>query len=140
MLISGVKDENIATAIAALEAIGISDQRDRDPRRACRLHRQQGCRFAASDTKGHAEDDRRALRGARTARQPGQYPSHRLPSLLRAALYRRYRSIGARVATSEEGDTVDGYNILVGGGFGPDAALGSGNLSRCEGRHRPANR
>ena len=32
--------------------------------------------------------------------------------------------IGARVSTSEEGDTVDGYHILVGGGFGPDAALG----------------
>ena len=26
--------------------------------------------------------------------------------------------------TSEDGDTVEGYHILVGGGFGPDAALG----------------
>ena len=25
--------------------------------------------------------------------------------------------------TSEEGDAVEGYHILVGGGFGPDAAL-----------------
>ncbi len=32
--------------------------------------------------------------------------------------------IGARVSTSEEGDTVDGYHIHVGGGFGPDAAIG----------------
>ncbi len=26
--------------------------------------------------------------------------------------------------TSEEGDAVEGYHILVGGGFGPNAALG----------------
>ena len=28
------------------------------------------------------------------------------------------------MATSEEGDAVEGYHICVGGGFGPDAALG----------------
>jgi ferredoxin-nitrite reductase len=27
------------------------------------------------------------------------------------------------VSTSDEGDTIEGYHILVGGGFGPDAAL-----------------
>jgi len=27
------------------------------------------------------------------------------------------------VQTSEEGDTVEGYHIHVGGGFGPDAAI-----------------
>ena len=26
--------------------------------------------------------------------------------------------------TSDEGDTVEGYHILAGGGFGPDAVLG----------------
>jgi ferredoxin-nitrite reductase len=31
--------------------------------------------------------------------------------------------LGARVPINEEGDTVDGYNILVGGGFGPEAML-----------------
>ena len=31
------------------------------------------------------------MRGARRARRPGQHPSHRLPSLLRAALHRRHR-------------------------------------------------
>jgi ferredoxin-nitrite reductase len=27
------------------------------------------------------------------------------------------------VQVSDEGDTVEGYHVLVGGGFGPDAAL-----------------
>ena len=32
--------------------------------------------------------------------------------------------LACKVATSEDGDAVEGYHILVGGGFGPDAALG----------------
>ena len=32
--------------------------------------------------------------------------------------------IGARVAINDDGDTVDGYHIHVGGGFGPEAAIG----------------
>jgi ferredoxin-nitrite reductase len=32
--------------------------------------------------------------------------------------------IGARVEISEEGETVEGYHVMVGGGFGPDAAIG----------------
>jgi ferredoxin-nitrite reductase len=32
--------------------------------------------------------------------------------------------IGARVAINDEGDTVDGFHIHVGGGYGPDAAIG----------------
>jgi hypothetical protein len=31
--------------------------------------------------------------------------------------------IAARVAVNDDGDTVDGYHVLVGGGFGPDARL-----------------
>jgi len=32
--------------------------------------------------------------------------------------------LGVRVQVSEEGDTVEGYHIHVGGGFGPDAGIG----------------
>src|SRR5262249_3666571 len=31
--------------------------------------------------------------------------------------------LACKVETSEEGDTVEGYHILVGGGFGPEAGL-----------------
>ncbi len=31
--------------------------------------------------------------------------------------------IGARVPINEEGDTVDGYHVLVGGGYGTEAAI-----------------
>jgi ferredoxin-nitrite reductase len=32
--------------------------------------------------------------------------------------------LGARVQVSEDGDTVEGYHIHVGGGFGPNAGVG----------------
>jgi len=32
--------------------------------------------------------------------------------------------IACKVAVSDDGDTVEGYHIHVGGGFGPDAAIG----------------
>jgi len=31
--------------------------------------------------------------------------------------------LACRVETGDDGDTVEGYHILVGGGFGPDAVL-----------------
>ena len=83
-----------------------------------------GCKFAASDTKRHAEEIARWCEARVELDTPGQHPSHRLPSFLRAALHRRHRPARLQGATSEDGDTVEGYHVLVGGGFGPDAALG----------------
>ena len=70
---------------------------------------------------------RRSRAGAKPARarRPGQHPPDRLPSFLRAALYRRHRPARlqgadiARKATPSRAIT-----SIVGGGFGPDAALG----------------
>jgi ferredoxin-nitrite reductase len=31
--------------------------------------------------------------------------------------------LACKVQTSEDGDTVEGYHMLIGGGFGPDATL-----------------
>ena len=84
-----------------------------------------GCKFSASDTKRHAEEIARWCEARVDARHAGQHPSHRLPSFLRAALRRRHRPArlqGCRSARTAI--TVEGYHMLVGGGFGPDAALG----------------
>ena len=44
--------------------------------------------------------------------------------------------LACKVQTSEDGDTVEGYHIHVGGGFGPDAAIAPRNLPRRQGRGR----
>ena len=67
-------------------------KRDIDPRRPRRLHRQSPAASSPPPTpRRHAEEIATMCDAARRARHAGEYPSHRLPSFLRAALYRRYR-------------------------------------------------
>jgi ferredoxin-nitrite reductase len=84
----------------------------------------KGCRFSASDTKGHAEaiarhcEERVNLDSPVNIHLTGCHHSCAQHYIGDIGL------IGARVPISDEGDTVEGYHLLVGGGFGPDAALG----------------
>ena len=91
LLISGVRDENVALAIAAIKEIGLAAKASHDPRRADRLHRQ--CRLQIRGIRYQAQRrrDRRLVRAARRDGYAGQHPSHRLPSFLRAALHQRHR-------------------------------------------------
>ncbi|MGH6820848.1 MAG: NirA family protein, partial [Methylocella sp.] len=46
--------------------------------------------------------------------------------------------VAARVSVNEEGDTVDGYHIVVGGGFGATAAIGREILRDVKAEDAPA--
>jgi ferredoxin-nitrite reductase len=124
LLISGVTDENVATAIAALEATGISTKATAIRAGLVACTGSKGCRFSASDTKSHAE----AIAEYCEARVELDSPVNIHLTGCHHSCAQHYIGdiglIGARVATSDDGDTVDGYHILVGGGFGPDAKLG----------------
>ena len=91
LLISGVPDDKVAAAEAAIEALGLTTKATsiRSGLVACTGN--VGCRFAASDTKRHAEEIATMVRSARQSGQPGQYPSYRLSPFLRAALHQRDR-------------------------------------------------
>lgn len=123
LLISGVADANVAPAEAAIAALGLATRTTAIRAGLVACTGNKGCRFAASDTKGHAEDITRHCE----ARVP-------LASAVNIHLTGCHHScaqhyigdiglIGARVAVSDD-DTVEGYHIFVGGGFGPDAAIG----------------
>jgi ferredoxin-nitrite reductase len=124
LLISGVKDDNVALVEAAIESMGLSTKATAIRAGLVACTGAKGCRFAASDTKDHAEAIARYCE-----------PRVRLDTPVNIHLTGCHHScaqhyigdiglIGARVSVSDEGDTVEGYHILVGGGFGPDAALG----------------
>ena len=124
LLISGVTDEKVEATKAAIEALGLDWKASpvRAGLVACTGNR--GCKFAASDTKGHADaiarrcETRVALDGPVNIHLTGCHHSCAQHYIGDIGL------IGARVETSEEGDTVEGYHVMVGGGFGPDAAIG----------------
>jgi ferredoxin-nitrite reductase len=124
LLISGVADENIEVAKAAIEALGLDWKASRIRAGLVACTGNKGCKFAASDTKGHADEIARwceprvALDSPVNIHLTGCHHSCAQHYIGDIGL------IGARVATSDEGDTVEGYHVMVGGGFGPDAAIG----------------
>jgi ferredoxin-nitrite reductase len=124
LLISGIADENIAAVKAAIEALGLDWKASAIRAGLVACTGNKGCKFAASDTKGHADDiarwceERIALDGPVNIHLTGCHHSCAQHYIGDIGL------LAARVATSEDGDTVEGYHIMVGGGFGPDAAIG----------------
>jgi ferredoxin-nitrite reductase len=124
LLISGVPDDKVALAEAAIAALGLTTQATAIRAGLVACTGNVGCKFAASDTKGHAEEIARWCE-ARVALD-GPVNIH-LTGCHHSCAQHYVGDIGllaCKVQTSEEGDTVEGYHILVGGGFGVDAGLG----------------
>ena len=124
LLISGVADDKVALVEAAIAALGLTTKATSIRAGLVACTGNVGCRFAASDTKRHAEDIARwceprvALDGPVNIHLTGCHHSCAQHYIGDIGL------IAARVAVSDDGDTVEGYHVLVGGGFGPDAGLG----------------
>jgi ferredoxin-nitrite reductase len=124
LLISGVADASVPEAQRRIEALGL-DWRASSIRAglvACTGSR--GCKFAAADTKGAAEaiaawcEPRVALDSPVNIHFTGCHNSCAQHYIGDIGL------IGARVPVNEDGDTVDGFHLMVGGGFGAEGAIG----------------
>ena len=124
LLISGVPTARVAAAEAAIEALGLAPRRSSLRAGLVACTGNIGCKFAASDTKRHAEEIATgARRGSRSTR-PSIFIS---PAAIIPAPSTIIGDIGllaCKVQETEDGEQIEGYHVLVGGGFGPDAALG----------------
>jgi len=124
LLISGVADDKVKLAEAAISALGLTTSATTIRAGLVACTGNAGCKFAASDTKRHAEDiaqwceQRLQLDSPINIHLTGCHHSCAQHYISDIGL------IGARVAVSDEGDTVEGYHIFVGGGFGPHAGVG----------------
>jgi ferredoxin-nitrite reductase len=123
LIISGVPSAKVADAQARIEALGLSISTNAIRAGLVACTGNAGCKFAASDTKGHAEEiarwceERVALDGPVNIHLTGCHHSCAQHYIGDIGL------IACKVETSEDGDTVEGYHIHVGGGFGPDAMI-----------------
>jgi ferredoxin-nitrite reductase len=123
LLISGVADANVPLAIAAIEALGLTTQAS--PLRAGLIActGATGCRFAAAHTKEDAEriaqwcEPRVALNSPVNIHLTGCHHSCAQHYIGDIGL------IACKVDVGEDADPVEGYHVLVGGGFGPDVGL-----------------
>ena len=123
LLVSGVPDDKIALAQAAIEAIGLTTKATSIRAGLVACTGNVGCKFAASDTKRHAEEIARWCEVRVDLDAPINI---HLTGCHHSCAQHYIGDIGliaCKVQTSDEGDTVEGYHILVGGGFGPDAAI-----------------
>ncbi len=124
LLISGIPDDLVDEAKSRIESCGL-DWGARAIRAglvACTGN--TGCRFAASDTKAHAEAIARHCEGLAL-----DTPVNIHLTGCHHSCAQHYIGdiglLGVRVAVDGEGEeTVDGYKIYVGGGFGSNAGIG----------------
>jgi len=124
LLISGVPSAKLGEAKARIQALGLAIETNaiRSGLVACTGN--TGCKFAASDTKRHAEE---IAAWCETRVQLDTPVNIHLTGCHNSCAQHFVSEIGllaCKVQETEEGDAVEGYHILIGGGFGPYAALG----------------
>jgi ferredoxin-nitrite reductase len=124
LLISGVPQKTLKAAQVRIEALGLATEANaiRSGLVACTGN--TGCKFAASDTKGHAEE---IARWCETRVSLDTPVNIHLTGCHHSCAQHFISEIGllaCKVQESEDGDAIEGYHVLIGGGFGPQAALG----------------
>jgi ferredoxin-nitrite reductase len=123
LLISGVKDESVEIALEAVKALGLAVIASHIRAGLVACTGNAGCKFAASDTKRHAAEigdwceSKVKLDTPLNIHLTGCHHSCAQHYISDIGL------IAAKVPIGEE-DTVEGYHLFAGGGFGPNADLG----------------
>lgn len=138
VLISGVPDARVTEAKAAITALGLTADADALQAGIVACTGAAGCRFGNADTKATA----RAIAAYCGPRVALDSPVNIHVTGCHNSCAQHYIGdiglIGARVAINEDGDTVDGYNLLVGGGFGTEAAIAQELLENVKAQDAPA--
>jgi ferredoxin-nitrite reductase len=124
LLISGVRDENVGLAIAAIEAIGLTVTASQIRAGLIACTGNAGCKFSASDTKRHAAE----IGDWCEPRVNVDTPLNIHLTGCHHSCAQHYISdiglIAAKVPGATEDDQVEGYHLFAGGGFGPEADIG----------------
>ncbi len=124
LLVSGVPTDKLKSAQERIEALGLAIEANAIRAGLIACTGNTGCKFAASDTKRHAEEiaawceTKLALDTPVNIHLTGCHHSCAQHFVSEVGL------LACKVQETEDGDAVEGYHVLIGGGFGPYAALG----------------
>ncbi|TAL82074.1 MAG: NirA family protein [Beijerinckiaceae bacterium] len=124
LLISGISDERLREAQERIEACGLDWKASSIRAGLVACTGSRGCKFAAADTKGDAEQIAAWCASRVRLDQPINIHLTGCHHSCAQHYIGDIGLIGARVSINDDGDTVDGYHVFVGGGFGLDAAIG----------------
>jgi ferredoxin-nitrite reductase len=124
LLLSGVAEGDVPAVVAGVEALGLSTRATSLQAGLVACTGATGCKFAAAHTK----EDALAIAAHVDARLQLDLPVNVHLTGCHHSCAQHYIGdiglIGARVPINEDGDTVAGYDCVVGGGFGDAAAIG----------------
>jgi ferredoxin-nitrite reductase len=122
LLISGVPDNKVADAEAAIAALGLATKATSIRAGLVACTGNVGCRFSASDTKRHAEEIAQWCESRLAIDTPVNI---HLTGCHHSCAQHYISDIGLLACKVEDGEEqIEGYHIYIGGGFGPAAALG----------------
>ena len=124
LLISGVPAGKVSAAKERIEALGLAIETNaiRSGLIACTGN--TGCKFAASDTKRHAEEIARWCETRVALDTPVNIHLTGCHHSCAQHLVSEIGLLACKIQANDDACPVEGYHILVGGGFGPYAALG----------------
>jgi ferredoxin-nitrite reductase len=124
LLISGVPDASVQAVVEAVAALGLSTSATSLQAGLVACTGATGCKFAAAHTK---EDALRIAEHVDARLQLDQPVNVHLTGCHHSCAQHYIGDIGligAKVPVNEDGDTVEGYDIVVGGGFADAARIG----------------
>jgi ferredoxin-nitrite reductase len=123
LLISGVPAGRLETARERIESLGLSIEVSAVRAGLIACTGNTGCKFAAADTKRHAEE----IAHRCEARVALDVPVNiHLTGCHHSCAQHFISEIGliACKVQDGDGDPAEGYHVFIGGGFGPNAAIG----------------
>jgi ferredoxin-nitrite reductase len=124
LLVSGVPDAKVNEAIARIEGLGLSAKATAIRAGLVACTGNTGCKFAAANTKGTAAIIADHVESRLNLDQPVNI---HLTGCHHSCAQHYIGDIGliaCQVPVNEDGDTVEGFHIVVGGGTGANAKIG----------------
>jgi ferredoxin-nitrite reductase len=138
LILSGVPEIRLPEALKRIEEAGLSARPSPIRAGLVACTGNTGCKFAASDTKDTAERIARHVEGRLELDQPVNI---HLTGCHHSCAQHYVGDIGllaAKVPINDEGDTVEGFHVVVGGGTGENAKIGREILRDVKSEDCPA--
>jgi len=124
LLLSGIASAKVGEAKARIKSVGLdwSASSVRAGLVACTGN--TGCKLATSNTKGVAARIAEHVEARLEIEHPINIHLTGCPNSCAQHYIGDIGLVGCRIPINEEGDTVEGFHVVVGGGYGAEAALG----------------
>lgn len=138
LLISGVPDAKIDDVVANLQAAGLSAETSVLRAGLIACTGATGCKFAAAHTKEDALAIAAHCEPRITLEQPVNIHLTGCHNSCAQHYIGDIGLIGAKVPINEDGDTVEGYDLHVGGGYGVDGGIARAFREKVKSEDAPA--